>query len=94
MPDTIIDGDALCVGYFAATQALMRRVTDEEREPLDKAVSRLAAQVPANRLGIRTVTGLVEQGLTPPVWRSGDAPGGDEANVRFIAEFQGLVKAL
>lgn len=50
MPDTMMDTDALCEGYFEATQALMRRVLDEEKEPLDQAASRLAAQISANRL--------------------------------------------
>lgn len=258
MPDTIMDTDELCEGYFHATQALMRRVLDEEKEPLDQAASKLAAQISANRLVhiygpgghsnlaaqevffragglmhisaildegtllsngalrsmaiertpgygtvvianqrlgaddllilvnayginaalidaalearrrgafligvssrqhaentspdhparhpskqnlhdvvdiaidckvpigdavvsvpgmaeniaaistfanaftlnclvIRTVAKLVERGITPPVWRSGNAPGGDEANGRFIADFQGRVKAL
>lgn len=258
MPDAIMDTDALCEGYFHATQALLRRVLDEEKEPLDQAASKLAAQISANRLVhiygpgghsnlaaqevffragglmhisaildegtllsngalrsmaiertpgygtvvianqrlgaddllilvnayginaalidaalearrrgafligvssrqhaentspdhparhptkqnlhdvvdiaidckvpigdavvsvpgmaeniaaistfanaftlnclvIRTVAKLVERGITPPVWRSGNAPGGDEANGRFIADFQGRVKAL
>ncbi len=50
MPDAIMDADALCVGYFAATQALMRRVLEEEKEPLSRAACRLAGQISANRL--------------------------------------------
>lgn len=50
MPDPTIDADALCEGYFHATQVLMRRVLDEEKEPLDQAASRLTAQISANRL--------------------------------------------
>jgi uncharacterized phosphosugar-binding protein len=30
---------------------------------------------------------LVERGIDPPVWRSKNSPGGDEANARFINRF-------
>ena len=29
-----------------------------------------------------------------PMWRSGNAPGGDEANARFIDRFKGRVRCL
>ena len=45
-------------------------------------------------LVIRTVSKLIERGIEPPVWRSGDAPGGDEANARFIVNFHDRVIAL
>ena len=35
-----------------------------------------------------------ERGIDPPIWRSGNAPGGDEANGQFIAQFKGRVKSL
>jgi len=51
MPETdAIDADALCADYFAATQALMRRVLEEERAPLDQAASKLADQIAVDRL--------------------------------------------
>jgi uncharacterized phosphosugar-binding protein len=58
------------------------------------AISTFANAFTLNCLVIRTVAKLVERGVTPPVWRSGNAPGGDEANARFIADFQGRVRAL
>ncbi|TCS03087.1 sugar isomerase domain-containing protein [Rhizobium sp. BK418] len=58
------------------------------------AVSTFANAFTLNCLVIRTVAKLAERGIEPPVWRSGNAPGGDEANGRFIANFQGRVKAL
>ena len=33
-------------------------------------------------------------GVDPPIWRSGNAPGGDEANARFIQKFKSRVKAI
>ena len=58
------------------------------------AISTFANAFTLNCLVIRTVAKLVERGMEPPVWRSGNAPGGDEANGRFIANFQGRVRAL
>ena len=58
------------------------------------AISTFANAFTLNCLVIHTVAKLVERGIEPPVWRSGNAPGGDEANARFIANFQGRVRAL
>jgi uncharacterized phosphosugar-binding protein len=37
---------------------------------------------------------LADSGVEPPVWRSGNAPGGDEANSRFVAGFRDRVRKL
>jgi uncharacterized phosphosugar-binding protein len=58
------------------------------------AISTFANAFALNCLVIRTVAGLVERGIEPPVWRSGNAPGGDEANARFIDRFRDRVRAL
>lgn len=58
------------------------------------AVSTFANAFALNNLVIRTVAKLVERGIEPPVWRSGNAPGGDEANANFIANFAGRVRKL
>ncbi len=58
------------------------------------AVSTFANAFALNSLVIRTVARLVERDIEPPVWRSGNAPGGDEANARFIARFRDRVRAL
>jgi uncharacterized phosphosugar-binding protein len=58
------------------------------------AVSTFANAFALNCLVIRTVAKLVEQGVEPPVWRSGNAPGGDEANARFLARFRDRVRWL
>lgn len=58
------------------------------------AISTFANAFTLNCLVIRTVAKLVDRGIEPPVWRSGNAPGGDEANGRFIANFQNRVRAL
>ena len=58
------------------------------------AISTFANAFTLNNLMIRTVAKLVERGVEPPVWRSGNAPGGDEANSRFIGAFRDRVRAL
>jgi len=58
------------------------------------AVSTFANAFALNCLVIRTVAMLVEHGVEPPVWRSGNAPGGDEANARFLERFRDRVRAL
>ena len=58
------------------------------------AVSTFANAFALNCLVIRTVAKLVERGVEPPVWRSGNAPGGDEANARFLARFRDRVRWL
>lgn len=58
------------------------------------AVSTFTNAFALNCLVIRTVAALRQRGIEPPVWRSGNAPGGDEANARFLARFRERVKAL
>lgn len=58
------------------------------------AVSTFANAYALNCLVIRTVAKLLERGIEPPVWRSGNAPGGDEANAKFIGRFRHRVRAL
>lgn len=62
-------------------------------EPI-AAVSTFANAFALNSLVIRTVAKLIDRGIEPPVWRSGNAPGGDEANARFLARFRDRVRAL
>lgn len=58
------------------------------------AVSTFTNAFALNSLVIRVVALLVAQGIEPPVWRSGNAPGGDAANARFLARFRHRVRNL
>lgn len=58
------------------------------------AVSTFANAFALNCLVIRAVAALAARNIEPPVWRSGNAPGGDEANARFLARFRDRVRAL
>ena len=48
----------------------------------------------AHWLEIETVHQCVERGVTPPVWRSANAPGGDEFNAKYIEKYRPRVKML
>lgn len=58
------------------------------------AISTFANGFAMNCLAMRTIAKLVERGITPPVWRSANAPGGDAANARFIDKFRNRVRGL
>jgi uncharacterized phosphosugar-binding protein len=62
-------------------------------EPI-AATSTFANAFALNTLVLRTVAKLVERRIEPPVWRSGNAPGGDDANARFLHRFRDRVRAL
>lgn len=48
----------------------------------------------AHRLEIETVSQCVKRGIEPPVWRSANAPGGDEFNAKYIEKYSPRVKML
>ncbi|MDO4573656.1 MAG: sugar isomerase domain-containing protein [Planctomycetia bacterium] len=48
----------------------------------------------AHRLEIECVKQCVARGIEPPVWRSANAPGGDEFNAKYVAKYSPRVKAL
>jgi uncharacterized phosphosugar-binding protein len=43
---------------------------------------------------VAAVEHMVSLGVKPPIWKSANAPGGDEANRQYIAEYSGRVKHL
>ena len=43
---------------------------------------------------VAAVEHMVRLGVNPPVWKSANAPGGDDANKRYIAEYSGKIKHL
>jgi len=62
-------------------------------EPI-AAISTFANAFALNCLSIATVAELAARGIEPPIWRSGNAPGGDEANARFLDRFRDRVRGL
>jgi uncharacterized phosphosugar-binding protein len=58
------------------------------------AISTFANAYALNCLVLATIADLVERGVDPPVWRSGNVAGGDEANARHIDRFRSRIRAL
>ncbi|MES2390307.1 MAG: SIS domain-containing protein [Acidobacteriota bacterium] len=58
------------------------------------ASSTFANSIALNCLALRTTAKLLQRGITPPVWKSGNAPGGDESNARFIDSFRSRMRSL
>lgn len=58
------------------------------------AVSTFANAIILNSLIIETVDILKQKGIEPPIWKSGNAHGGDEWNNQFIEKFKEVVKKL
>jgi uncharacterized phosphosugar-binding protein len=48
----------------------------------------------AHRLEIATVKKCIERGITPPIWSSANAPGGDEINAKYVEKYLPRVKSL
>ncbi len=66
----------------------------EGAQELSGASSTFANAFALNWIMLETLERLAGRGVEVPMWRSGNAPGGDEANQRFIARFKGRVRCL
>lgn len=62
--------------------------------PSAGAVSTYANALLMNAIQVLTIERVVADGGVPPVWTSGNAPGGDEANAKLVDRFKGRVKHL
>lgn len=58
------------------------------------AISSFANAFLLNCLVLETVQILAGRGIVPPIWRSGNAPGGDEWNKQFLDRFKGRIHYL
>lgn len=58
------------------------------------ALSTYANAYVLNCIVVEAINLLVNRGINPPVWRSGNAPGGDEWNNQFLATFKDKVRCL
>lgn len=58
------------------------------------ALSTYANAYVMNSIVVEAINMLVNEGINPPVWRSGNCPGGDEWNNQFIERFRGAVRCL
>lgn len=69
-------------------------ITLEGMEQKIAAMSSFANNFVLNCLVIKTVEDLLAQGIAPPVWRSGNASGGDEWNAQFLDRFKHRISCL
>lgn len=66
-------------------------------EGVDQPVGPMSTYATAyllNSMVAEAVNLLAQEGVQPPIWRSGNAPDGDEVNARFIDRFKGRIKKL
>ncbi|WP_257348941.1 SIS domain-containing protein [Pseudalkalibacillus decolorationis] len=68
-----------------------------EIEGLEQKVAAISTFTNAfllNSMTAEAVNILVQEGIKPPIWRSGNATGGDEWNAQFINQFKDKIKKL
>jgi uncharacterized phosphosugar-binding protein len=58
------------------------------------AMSTFATTYLLNSMVAEAVQLLAQDGVQPPIWRSGNSPDGDASNARFIDSFKGRIKKL
>lgn len=58
------------------------------------ALSTYANAFVLNSIVVEAINILVNDGVNPPVWRSGNCPGGDEWNNKFVESFRCKVRCL
>ena len=58
------------------------------------ALSTFANAYVLNCIVVEAINMMVRDGVNPPVWRSGNCPGGDEWNNQFIHRFRDRVRCL
>ena len=58
------------------------------------ALSTYANAYVMNCIVVEAINMMVNEGINPPVWRSGNCPGGDEWNSQFIDRFKDRIRCL
>lgn len=58
------------------------------------AISTFANAFLLNAMAAEAIGMLAKDGVSPPIWKSGNASGGDEWNGQFIEQFKGKIKKL
>jgi uncharacterized phosphosugar-binding protein len=57
-------------------------------------VSTLANAFTIECMVVETIDLLIQRGIDPPVWKSGNSPGGDEYNQKYLDKYFGVIKHL
>ena len=66
----------------------------EGQEQKVGAISSFANAFILNSISIEAIALLSKEDIQPPIWKSGNATGGDEWNAQFINRFKGRIKKL
>ena len=57
-------------------------------------VSTIATAFTIESMVVETIELLIQRGIDPPVWKSGNSPGGDEYNQKYLDKYIGVIKHL
>lgn len=57
-------------------------------------VSTIANAFAIECMVVETIELLIQRGIDPPVWKSGNSPGGDEYNQKYLDKYVGVIKHL
>jgi uncharacterized phosphosugar-binding protein len=57
-------------------------------------VSTIATAFTVESIVVETIDLLLRRGIDPPVWKSGNSPGGDEYNQKYLDKYAGVIKHL
>lgn len=57
-------------------------------------VSTIANAFAIECMVVETIQLLLQRGIDPPVWKSGNSPGGDEHNQKYLDKYTGVIKHL
>ena len=82
---------------FAGDIDLRMRLYKETKERLLSKggdLSTFANAYVLNCIVVEAVNMLVEEGVNPPIWKSGNCAGGDEWNAQFIDRFRDRIRCL
>ncbi|HCS74859.1 MAG TPA: sugar isomerase, partial [Clostridiales bacterium] len=85
LADLVLDSKVVVGDAVVEIEGLNQRVA---------AMSTFANAFLLNSLVAETVKALVEEGIVPPIWMSGNETGGDEANEKLYDRFIGRIKKL
>lgn len=66
----------------------------EGQEQKIGAISTFTNAFILNSISNEAIKKLAEENIQPPIWKSGNATGGDEWNAQFIKQFKGRIKNL
>lgn len=59
-----------------------------------QSAARIQEIIPYECIVVETINLLIQRGIDPPVWKSGNSPGGDAYNQKYLDKYLGVIKHL